>query len=84
MCEEYNGYRNYETWLYHLWLTNDPGYQTLVDDLGVDATIEFMKEELENSIDEAFPSGAGFLVDVCREGIHSIDWREIKEALTEG
>ena len=84
MCEEYNGWHNWETWNFYNWLTSDEGYQGLVDDLGVDGTIEFLKEELENSIDEAFPSGAGFLVDICRQGIQSIDWREIKEALTEG
>ena len=78
------GYKNWHTWNFFNWLTSDPGYQGLVDNLGVDGAIEFLKEELENEIDEAFPGGAGFLVDVCRQGIHEIDWEEIKEALKEG
>jgi hypothetical protein len=40
MCEEYNGYSNYETWVVNLWIDNDESSQDYWNDR--------VKEYLEN------------------------------------
>ena len=37
MCEEYNGWRNRQTWLVNLWLNNEPSSQQALYDIDNDA-----------------------------------------------
>ena len=37
MCEEYNGWRNRQTWLVNLWLNNEPSSQQALYDIANDA-----------------------------------------------
>ena len=44
----YNGWRNYETWLVNLWLSNDRGtYEYMVE------IAEEVKEEIKDAAEEA-------------------------------
>ena len=81
MCGKYNGWANWETWNFYNWLTSDEGYQGAIDAYGIDGAIENWKEYLEGEIEFI---EYGFLKDVAREGVHQIDWDEIREALKEG
>ena len=37
MCEEYNGWKNRQTWLVNLWLNNEPSSQQALYDIANDA-----------------------------------------------
>ena len=77
----YNGWSNYETWLGHLWLTNDEyNYSILCEALklesGVYKKAEWLKRslswQLEDIIDET-----SLWQDLLNQAFSRIDWIEI-------
>ena len=77
MCDKYNGYTNYETWLVSLWLDNDPTAQ---------ATIKGMcSMDIKNYVETSQPvEGAinrpSLVADLINSALGVVNWKEIEEA----
>ena len=82
----YNGWSTYETWLVHLWLTNDAhlvhSFGGLYDEVCEAETLfdakEIIKNWVENELD-TFLEGreAGMFVDLLRGALSEVNWYEI-------
>jgi hypothetical protein len=85
----YNGWCNYETWLVHLWLSND---QIVYDALRAEAleadTLYDAKKLIEHWVEnelEQFLEGreAGMFVDLLRGALSEVNWYEIARHVTD-
>jgi hypothetical protein len=99
MESTYNGWRNYETWVTNLWLTNDEGtYEYWRDSAReawrhAEATNLFTREEvarhdlarrLKDEIEESHPCPeAGLFSDLLNAALSEIDWHEVADAFLE-
>lgn len=99
MESRYNGWRNYETWVTNLWLTNDAGTdgywreQARAAWGGAEATAYFTRAEaarndlarqLKDEIEEGSPCPeAGLYGDLLNAALSEIDWHEVAEAFLE-
>ena len=86
MSEEYNGWRTYETWCVHLWITGEePSYRHW-DARARAQDTEALREELEAHYAESLDllELPGVFRDLLSGSLREVDWREIAEALREG
>jgi len=79
----YNGWKNYETWVYNLHLTNEQDplryYFEQLSSMDAYAIGQYLKQELEHRIaDEGLPY---LLADLLMAAASEIDFREIAEHL---
>ena len=77
--EGYNGWRNRETWLTHLWLTNDPGTYEAAREAALDGA-ESLKTLVESWV---LPEEASLAADLLSTALAWVDWEEVAVALTE-
>lgn len=79
----YNGWRNYETWCVHLWITNEETLYNLYRGMAVQAKDVYgAAEAIKETVIKANPlEGASMYVDLCGAALSSVDWDEIAEAL---
>jgi hypothetical protein len=86
VCESYNGWTNYYTWNYKLWLDNDQGsYEYWLEraaELSVYDLATALKEELQEAAGERLPE-ASVLTDLLGYAIASINFYEIAEHMKE-
>ena len=76
----YNGWPTYETWLAHLWLTNDPATDTACRQLVAAAqTVGEAAEALKDLMEEESPLAdqAGPYADLLTAALARVDWRAI-------
>ena len=93
MCESYNGYSNYQTWVTSLWLDNEPYTNEYVYNLAnkegdnhdrdciYDRTLqleEFGKDVFFNVYTEQ--ADASLHMDMLQHAIGAVNWREILTA----
>ncbi len=92
--KRYNGWTNYETWNFALWLGNDYGSYEYWQEQTRDAyrhaqsSSSFSRSEqaaldlahmLQNEIEENTPTVTGFYADVLNTAISEVNWYEITE-----
>lgn len=86
MCNEYNGYSNYQTWCVSLWLDNDEGTYESIRDA---AKIAFSKYELAIFIREyveaerPLADQASMFTDLLNHALTNVNYEEIASPLFE-
>lgn len=80
----YNGWSNYETWLGHLWLTNDEyNYSILCEALKLDGDIykkaEWLEQYYHSQLDKVV-SEYSLWQDLIGRAFSLISWTEIVES----
>lgn len=92
MCEKYNGWSNYETWLFNLWFDNsfdddaadflsraEPVYSWQTKkDVAISDLEDYMNQYIE---DEILPDSASFASDLIGAALSRIDFREIATSI---
>lgn len=84
MKEEYNGWKNYETWNVALWLDNDQGSQEMVLDMARNvkdsetATVD-LADQLKDMVEENNPLNdqSSMYTDLLNAAISEVDFMEI-------
>tara|TARA_R100001463_G_scaffold43544_6_gene90837 strand:+ start:1782 stop:2057 length:276 start_codon:yes stop_codon:yes gene_type:complete len=79
----YNGWTNWETWNFKLWLDNDEStYRSVLELTEAKTTTMKLSKDLElwaEDIMEATGIEYGFFADVCNSGIRRVNFYEIAE-----
>lgn len=99
MESTYNGWRNYETWLTNLWLSNDQGTYEYWRDKARDAWQEaettgtgsraeearcILAQWLKDETDDHNPcSQASLYTDLLNAALSEVNWYEVAEAFLE-
>ena len=85
MGDKYNGWTNWETWNFKLWIDNEESSYSAVLEIAeryegepYDFSIEL--EALADEMLEGVEVQAGFFADVCNSSIKEINFYEIAEA----
>ena len=84
--QEYNGWTNWETWNFKLWIDNDESSYRAVLELAEDCEKNELSKELELWADDmikAVKIESGFFADVCNSAIKEINFYEIAESYIE-
>lgn len=79
----YNGWTNWETWNFKLWLDNDESTYRAVCELAEGSKIMELEWELEswaNDMMEEIGLVSGFFADACNTAIKRINFYEIAES----
>ena len=82
MDNTYNGWTNYETWNFKLWLDNDQSTQMMVKNF-VTASgkeIDNLKKMLEQYAYDGMPLLKGFYGDFLNGAMREINFREVAES----
>lgn len=84
---KYNGWTNYETWLYKLWMDNESGTSFYVEiaqeqDMDIYDLSEYLKEEAEEAA-ESMIDGCNVFSDLLSASISRVNFYEISEAIFE-
>lgn len=85
----YNGWKNYETWLVNIWLSNDQGthecwqeraknYMNWVSGDEKEAA-ELLSSALKDWTEEGTPELTGLYADLINAALSEVDWYEIAE-----
>lgn len=82
MCDEYNGYTNYQTWVTSLWLSNDEGSYLFWQETALEYgnTYDFT-QYLKESHSEHSPTieRADVYSDLLGHALQMVNWDEIGE-----
>lgn len=82
MCNQYNGYTNYETWNVNLWLENDEGIYSMIKEWAEEADdIGPLSQQIQEFVEEMNPlaSDSSMFSDLLGAAIGSVNWYEIAE-----
>ena len=84
MCEKYNGWSNYQTWVTSLWMDNEEGsYSYWVERTEEAESIrelaDTMEQEHEDMMESLELPTTGVFADLLGHANGMIDWREIAE-----
>lgn len=83
----YNGWTNYETWCFALWIDNDEPHYRFTRNLAKIAPeqlIDTLEELAENSAEDALKEGCfGFITDIVNASISRVNFKEIADSIIE-
>ena len=84
MCNEYNGYSNYQTWNVALWLDNNEVSYYVVREMadGLEKTSQ-LADWIKDFVEEQNPVAdqASMFTDLMGHALANVDWIEIAEAV---
>ena len=92
--ETYNGWTNRQTWLVHLWLTNDEGTYNATREIVADRLASDMETDryilggiLEDWTEQVIygedVAPANLSTDLVNDALGRVNWAEIADAFTE-
>jgi hypothetical protein len=82
----YNGWPNYETWVVHLWLSNDQGTEQTMHDLVTEASSCYAAgDTIQMWVEEQCPLAeqASVFVDLLGHALGRVEWAEVARAFQE-
>lgn len=82
----YNGWKNRETWLVNLWLTNDRETYITIYDLVHSSEADYLAaDRIKDYLDEMNPleETASVYVDLLNTALSRVDWLEVAQAFLE-
>ena len=83
MCEEYNGYSNYQTWDVTLWLDNDEGTHNFFREVVKEnrPTEWELADQLQEFVENNNPlfNDASMFSDLLSHALANVDYQEIAE-----
>ena len=90
MSNKYNGWTNYETWSFNLWITNEESDYSHALEMAFDSEHEYeLSKKLEEWAEEmadnviGSDSGGGFITDMVNSSIKTVNFYEVAEHLWE-
>ena len=81
--QTYNGWTNWETWNFKLWIDNEEASYNSILELAEGKDKHELSKELKSWADdmrEEMAVGFGFFADVCNSAIKEINFHEIAES----
>jgi len=78
---DYNGWKNYETWLVGLWFSDSYNEYFLEQfrdgDLTQTVTGDDVREYVQDYVDNDINTENGFISDLVNGAMREVDWREL-------
>jgi hypothetical protein len=85
--QEYNGWKNYETWNVALWINNDQGLQETVRDMARECVDNEhanydLSHAIKDLIEEMNPLNdtADLFTDILNAALSEVDWDDLAES----
>ena len=88
MSNKYNGWTNYETWNFNLWITNEESDHEYVLEMAFDSEHEYelskkLEEWVSDRADDCVGDVGGFIVDMIYSSIKEVNFYEVATHLWE-
>ena len=89
MSDKYNGWTNYETWNFNLWITNNEGdyrhaLQLTEDSINkyeLSKDLEEWAEDMADDVLRSYEYAHGFIKDMVNTSIKEVNFYEVAEHL---
>lgn len=80
---QHNGWTNYQTWCYSIWINTDYDFRNnLIEQAEQASSSDELADLLKDSLQESMPEELeGVYLDLLQSAINSINFREIPESL---
>ena len=91
MSNKYNGWTNYETWNFNLWITNEEQYYSHALELAFDSENEYelskkleeWAEEMAEDVLTSYEYAHGFISDMVNSSVREVNFYEVATHLWE-
>lgn len=83
MTEKYNGWKNRETWVVALWLSNDENLFNDTCDVIKGKSVCDAMNAIEEMVRECNPLIKGMYADIINHSLNQVDWLAIAKSFME-